>query len=193
RATRPRNSTAAKAAPTKASVKPTSKPRPALAPTGSTATLATSAGARAASSRRAAPPSKAAVGNLEAETPRASRYSPRLRELVEIGRAVLGIDDLRPGQAEALEHILAGRDVLAVMPTGSGKSLLYQLPSLSFPGITVVVSPLIALIKDQLDKMKALGVAVCRVDSTLTVKQKREMETLVRAPGGKLLLTTPER
>lgn len=61
------------------------------------------------------------------------------------------------------------------------------------PGITVVVSPLIALIKDQIDKMKAWGVAVCRIDSTLTVKQKREMEALIKAPGGKLLLTTPER
>jgi ATP-dependent DNA helicase RecQ len=120
-------------------------------------------------------------------------YSDRLRELVDIGRQRMGIKTLRPGQAEALEHILAGRDVLAVMPTGSGKSLLYQLPSLVLPGLTVVVSPLIALIKDQIDKMKALGVAVCRVDSTLTVKQKREMEALVRAPGGKLLLTTPER
>ncbi|HEU5060743.1 MAG TPA: ATP-dependent DNA helicase RecQ, partial [Kofleriaceae bacterium] len=120
-------------------------------------------------------------------------YSDRLRDLVDIGRQRMGIKTLRPGQPEALEHILAGRDVLAVMPTGSGKSLLYQLPSLILPGLTVVVSPLIALIKDQIDKMKALGVAVCRVDSTLTIKQKREMETLVRAPGGKLLLTTPER
>jgi len=120
-------------------------------------------------------------------------YSDRLRELVDIARQRMGIKALRLGQPEALEHILAGRDVLAVMPTGSGKSLLYQLPSLILPGLTVVVSPLIALIKDQIDKMKALGVAVCRVDSTLTVKQKREMEALVRAPGGKLLLTTPER
>jgi ATP-dependent DNA helicase RecQ len=120
-------------------------------------------------------------------------YSPELRALVEIGRQRMGIKSLRPGQAEALEHILKGHDVLAVMPTGSGKSLLYQLPSLILPGLTVVVSPLIALIKDQIDKMKALGVAVCRVDSTLTVRQKREMLALAAAPGGKLLLTTPER
>ncbi len=118
---------------------------------------------------------------------------PTLDQLVGIGREVMGISDLRPGQAEALEHILARRDVLAVMPTGSGKSLLYQLPSLALPGLTVVVSPLIALIKDQIDKMKALGVAVCRADSTLTVRQKREMEALALAPGGKLMFTTPER
>ncbi len=114
-------------------------------------------------------------------------------ELFEVARDIMGIESLRPGQREALEHVLAGEDVLAVMPTGSGKSLLYQLPSLVLPGITVVISPLIALIKDQIDKMKAWGVAVCRIDSTLTVKQKREMEALIKAPGGKLLLTTPER
>ncbi len=114
-------------------------------------------------------------------------------ELLEVARGIMGIEDFRVGQRDALEHILAGEDLLAVMPTGSGKSLLYQLPSLVLPGITVVVSPLIALIKDQIDKMKSWGVTVCRIDSTLTVKQKREMEALIQAPGGKLLLTTPER
>src|SRR5262249_40045117 len=92
--------------------------------------------------------------------------------LLQLGREVLGIEDLRPGQEEALRDILAGRDVLAVMPTGSGKSLLYQLPSLVLPGLTVVVSPLIALITDQVEKMRQKGVAVGRVDSTLTVRQK---------------------
>ncbi len=116
-----------------------------------------------------------------------------VEELLEVGRGIMGIENLRVGQAEALEHILNGEDLLAVMPTGSGKSLLYQLPSMVLPGITVVVSPLIALIKDQIDKMINWGVAVCRIDSTLTVKQKREMEALIKAPGGKLLLTTPER
>src|SRR5688500_18468108 len=63
-----------------------------------------------------------------------------LPALVELGREVLGIEELRPGQDEGLRHVLAGRDVLAVMPTGSGKSLLYQLPSMVLPGLTVVVS-----------------------------------------------------
>src|SRR5262249_55467310 len=70
-------------------------------------------------------------------------------ELLDVGRRVLHIKDYRAGQAEALAHILDREDVLAVMPTGSGKSLLYQLPSIVLPGVTVVVSPLIALIKDQ--------------------------------------------
>ncbi|MCP4444318.1 MAG: ATP-dependent DNA helicase RecQ, partial [Myxococcales bacterium] len=114
-------------------------------------------------------------------------------DLLGVAQGIMGIDNYRIGQRDALTHILDGEDLIAVMPTGSGKSLLYQLPSLVLPGITVVVSPLIALIKDQIDKMKSWGMAVCHVDSTLTVKQKREMEALVRAPGGKLLLTTPER
>jgi len=124
---------------------------------------------------------------------RGKKATKKLQKLFELGRERMGIADLRPGQPESLDYILKKKDVLAVMPTGSGKSLLYQLPSLALPGLTVVISPLIALIKDQLDKMNALGVAVCRADSTLTVKQKREMEALVAAPGGKLLFTTPER
>ncbi|MBI4509355.1 MAG: RecQ family ATP-dependent DNA helicase [Deltaproteobacteria bacterium] len=110
-----------------------------------------------------------------------------------MGSEILGIEELRPGQAEGLRYLLAGKDVLAVMPTGAGKSLLYQLMSLVLPGVTVVVSPLIALIRDQVEKMRDKGVAVARFDSTLTTKQKREMMTLAMAPGGKLLLTTPER
>lgn len=74
-------------------------------------------------------------------------YSPALREALARARAVLRIRDLRPGQAEVIESVLSGRDTLAVMPTGSGKSLTYQLPSLWLPGPTLVVSPLLALIE----------------------------------------------
>ena len=113
--------------------------------------------------------------------------------LLGVAQQALGIRTFRPGQAEAFEHLLESEDLLAVMPTGSGKSLLYQLTSLVVPGVTVVVSPLIALIKDQLDKMVAKGVSAAKIDSTLTVRQRREVDALVKSPGGKLLLTTPER
>jgi ATP-dependent DNA helicase RecQ len=113
--------------------------------------------------------------------------------LLGIAQSALGIKSFRPGQAEAFGHLIAGEDLLAVMPTGSGKSLLYQLTSLVVPGVTVVVSPLIALIKDQLDKMTSKGLAAAKIDSTLTVKQRREVDAMVQSPGGKLLLTTPER
>ena len=125
--------------------------------------------------------------------PEGSGLPPKVGALLGIGQQALGIKTFRPGQAEAFDHLLAGEDLLAVMPTGSGKSLLYQLTSLVVPGVTVVVSPLIALIKDQLDKMVAKGVTAAKIDSTLTVKQRREVDALVRSPGGKLLLTTPER
>ncbi len=132
--------------------------------------------------------------NLDGPIPAEGATLPkRVGALLGVGQKALGIKTFRPGQAEAFEHLLAGEDLLAVMPTGSGKSLLYQLTSLIVPGVTVVVSPLIALIKDQLDKMVAKGVTACKIDSTLTVRQRREVDALVRSPGGKLLLTTPER
>ena len=125
--------------------------------------------------------------------PEGSKLPKKVGALLGVGQQTLGIKTFRPGQAEAFDHLLGGEDLLAVMPTGSGKSLLYQLTSMVVPGVTVVVSPLIALIKDQLDKMVAKGVAAAKIDSTLTVKQRREVDALVRSPGGKLLLTTPER
>ena len=125
--------------------------------------------------------------------PEGAKLPKRVGQLLGLAQRTLGIKSFRPGQAEAFEHLLDNENLLAVMPTGSGKSLLYQLTSLVVPGITVVVSPLIALIKDQLDKMTSKGLAAAKIDSTLTVKQRREVNELVKAPGGKLLLTTPER
>ncbi|MBP9087696.1 MAG: ATP-dependent DNA helicase RecQ, partial [Kofleriaceae bacterium] len=152
---------------------------PGMAPVTAAATVATPKGAAYSLDRAPAP---------------GTEHLPReLGTLLAIGQEVLGIKGFRPGQAEAFEHLLKNRDLLAVMPTGSGKSLLYQLPSLISAGVTVVVSPLIALIKDQIDKMVAKGVTAVRIDSTLTTKQRREVDALVQSPGGKLLLTTPER
>src|SRR3982751_6278458 len=75
--------------------------------------------------------------------------------------------EFQTGQWEAMQALLDGRDAVVVMPTGSGKSLIYQLPALMLPGLTVVVSPLIALMKDQLDKLRERSVAAERLDSTL--------------------------
>src|SRR5574338_885140 len=78
-----------------------------------------------------------------------------------------GHDRFRPGQEAVIEHLLAGRSVLAVFPTGSGKSLCYQLPALLLEGLTLVISPLIALMKDQIDFLRAHDVAAARLDSSL--------------------------
>jgi Superfamily II DNA helicase len=121
-----------------------------------------------------------------------SQYSSALRQAVDRARPILRIRDLRPGQAEVIESVLSGRDTLAIMPTGSGKSLTYQLPALSLPGPTLVVSPLLALIEDQVGKLKAAGVAVARIDSTRTAKERAADLEGVREGRIKLILITPE-
>jgi ATP-dependent DNA helicase RecQ len=91
---------------------------------------------------------------------------------VDAMRAVLrerfGFDQFRAGQEAVIAHLLAGRSALAVFPTGSGKSLCYQLPALLLEGLTVVVSPLIALMKDQVDFLQTRGIAAARLDSTVS-------------------------
>src|SRR6478735_10832215 len=78
-----------------------------------------------------------------------------------------GFDAFRPGQERVVEALLAGRSAVAVFPTGAGKSLCYQLPALMLEGVTVVVSPLIALMKDQIDLLSRQGVDAARLDSSL--------------------------
>src|SRR3974390_1835590 len=79
---------------------------------------------------------------------------------------VFGFAAFRPGQADIVPTILRGRDVLAVMPTGSGKSLCYQLPALMRPGLTIVVSPLIALMRNQVAQLRGYGIAAARLNSS---------------------------
>src|SRR3954463_11103119 len=93
-----------------------------------------------------------------------------------------GISRLRPGQAEVIESVLAQRNTLAIMPTGAGKSLCYQLPALYLPGTTVVVSPLISLMKDQADKLDEVGVDAAQMNSTLSNRDKNaEMRNVQQA------------
>ncbi|HEX6588598.1 MAG TPA: ATP-dependent DNA helicase RecQ [Longimicrobiales bacterium] len=113
--------------------------------------------------------------------------------LASVLRETFGHDRFREGQKELMEAVLAGRDTLAIMPTGSGKSLIYQLPALMLDGLTVVVSPLIALMKDQTDKMEELGVDARAIDSTLTDRQLDAARDALRDGGGRLLYVTPER
>ncbi len=104
-----------------------------------------------------------------------------------------GYADFRPGQAEVIGHLLAGRSAVAVFPTGGGKSLCYQIPALLLPGLTLVVSPLIALMKDQIDQLARRGVAAARLDSTLTAEEIRDLMGRVRAGSLRLLYVAPER
>lgn len=104
-----------------------------------------------------------------------------------------GYDTFRPGQEEIIRQILSGRDVMAVMPTGAGKSLCYQVPALALPGVTIVISPLISLMKDQVDDLTQSGVPCACLNSSLGEAEYREV--LHRAYNGeyKLLYVAPER
>ncbi len=104
-----------------------------------------------------------------------------------------GFDTFRPGQREVMEHLLAGKSAAAVFPTGSGKSLCYQLPALLLPGVTLVVSPLIALMKDQIDALSARGIAAQRLDSTLSLDEYRDTMQRVRNGELRMLYVAPER
>ena len=108
-------------------------------------------------------------------------------------REHFGFEEFLPGQHEVIEHLLAGRSAAAVFPTGGGKSLCYQLPALLLPGVTLVVSPLIALMKDQIDTLSGRGIAARRLDSSLSAEQYRETMSQVRAGQLRLLYVAPER
>ena len=104
-----------------------------------------------------------------------------------------GFSTLRPGQAEVIERILAGHSVAAIFPTGSGKSLCYQLPALHLPHLTLVISPLLALMRDQLDFLRSKGIAAAALDSTLDANQSRELMAQVERGELKILMISVER
>ncbi|MEJ1320297.1 DNA helicase RecQ [Latilactobacillus sakei] len=104
-----------------------------------------------------------------------------------------GYDYFREGQADVIESLLAGTNVLAIMPTGGGKSLCYQIPALMLPGLTLVVSPLISLMKDQVDALNENGIPATFINSTLTQGEVRERFNQAARGEVKLLYVSPER
>ena len=111
----------------------------------------------------------------------------------EVLRNQFGLDRFLHGQHAVIERLLAGKSVAAVFPTGGGKSLCYQLPSQMLPGTTIVVSPLIALMKDQCDSLAKRGIAATRLDSTLSGQAFGEAMDGIRSGATKLLFVAPER
>ena len=107
-------------------------------------------------------------------------------------KETFGFDTFRPLQREVIENVLAHRDTLAVMPTGGGKSLCYQIPSLMFDGLTVVVSPLISLMKDQVEQLRAFGVPAVFLNSSLGPQEYQENMDYVKRGEVKLLYVAPE-
>jgi ATP-dependent DNA helicase RecQ len=108
-------------------------------------------------------------------------------------RKFFGFEEFREGQREVVESVLAGHDTVVVMPTGGGKSLCFQLPALMKEGVTVVVSPLIALMKDQVDALHARGLPATFINSSLDFEEQKERIAGVRRGDFKLLYVAPER
>ena len=107
--------------------------------------------------------------------------------------AKFGLQSFRRGQKEVIEHIISGKDCLCVMPTGGGKSLCYQLPSLVRPGMTIVVSPLIALMKDQVDGLERRGISATLINSSLSLHEQSERLDQVSAGKFSMVYVAPER
>ena len=131
---------------------------------------------------------------LEVDDREASLDEAEIERRLEIARQWLGFDEWRPGQHEVMTRFMRGEDVVAVLPTGSGKSATYQIPALVSPGVTIVVSPLVALMRDQVDNLRARGVnEVAAIYAG--VGQAEQQEILKAAVQGhiRLLYVSPER
>ena len=119
--------------------------------------------------------------------------NPIMRRLIRRLQRQFGLSGFRPGQEQAIRALVNGQDVLGIMPTGAGKSLIYQLTAFELPGVTVVVSPLLALMRDQEQKLRRTGVVAARLDSTLTTKETERTLDDIEEGKRKIIYVTPER
>jgi ATP-dependent DNA helicase RecQ len=124
---------------------------------------------------------------------RSATPAAAMRRVRTVLKETFGLSRLRPGQSAVIERVLAGAPTLAVMPTGAGKSLCYQLPALLLAGRTVVISPLIALMKDQCESLRALGIAAVQVNSAIDSDEASAAEQAVADGSARIVMTTPER
>ena len=127
---------------------------------------------------------------MSALVPKVTRELTRMKRTL---RETFGLAKLRPGQAEVIRSVLEGHNTLAIMPTGAGKSLCYQLPSLHLRGTTVVVSPLISLMKDQVDKLEDAGIEAAQLNSALTTEEHEENLEQIKTDKSDFIFLTPER
>src|ERR1700758_2305288 len=119
--------------------------------------------------------------------------APSLDDLKAVIARHWGYSSFRPLQEQAMRAVLEGRDSLVVLPTGGGKSLCYQAPAVLRGATTVVLSPLISLMKDQVDSLRACGVPAVQIDSSLTATERFVNEMDVRQGAARLVFVSPER
>ena len=119
--------------------------------------------------------------------------NPYLAEAQALLRKYYGYQDFRPAQRPVVESLLSGADTLAIMPTGAGKSICFQVPALVFPGLTLVISPLISLMKDQVDALSEQGVPATYINSQLTLKESTARFEAIAQGRYKLVYVAPER
>jgi ATP-dependent DNA helicase RecQ len=117
----------------------------------------------------------------------------RRNKIGRLLRGIFGVERLRDGQQQVIDSVLDGRDTLAIMPTGSGKSLCYQIPARMLAGTTVVVSPLISLMKDQQEKLEAMGIRAAQVNSSLKREEEAAALEGIRSTFHEIVFCTPER
>lgn len=115
------------------------------------------------------------------------------QEILELLRMHYGFKSLRPGQEKTIDNVLAGKSTLVIMPTGGGKSLCYQLPALVLDGVTIVVSPLISLMKDQVDSLERVGIPATFINSSISLAETERRIKMVQDGYYKLLYIAPER
>jgi ATP-dependent DNA helicase RecQ len=135
-------------------------------------------------------PAHSAAAALALSEPSAE---PPADPALSILRSVFGYPSFRGQQAEIIAHVIAGGDALVLMPTGGGKSLCFQIPALVRPGVGIVVSPLIALMKDQVDALRQAGVRAAYLNSTLLPEEAQEVEHAMRTGALDLVYVAPER
>ena len=129
-------------------------------------------------------------GSMEQRKDGSERGNDRTHQIL---KKYFGYDSFREGQKLLIDSILAGRDVLGIMPTGAGKSLCYQVPALMLPGITLVISPLISLMKDQVQALNQAGVHAAYINSSLTETQIQKALALAARGQYKMIYVAPER
>src|SRR5688500_17280843 len=135
----------------------------------------------------------ATARNRRRTTPGRHARKPTMADARRVLERVFGLDEFRPGQRDVISAVLGGSDTVGVMPTGAGKSLCYQIPALLLHGTTLVISPLISLMKDQTDKLSEVGLAASPLNSSQTTRETSEHLERIATARAEFVLTTPER